>query len=172
MQPEIFPWRDLILAVVALERIGELILSRRNTARLLAQGAVETGRGHYPALVAVHGAWFAAMIAFVPRDVAIVPSMLALYVLLQIPRAWILASLGPYWTTRIVSLKDAPLVQAGPYKFMRHPNYVLVIAEIVVLPLAFGAWWIAAPFGAINVVALAWRVEIEEEALRPRRRAG
>jgi methyltransferase len=81
----------------------------------------------------------------------------------------VVASLGPYWTTRIITLPDAPLVRRGPYRFLRHPNYVVVAAEIAVLPLVFGAWPIALVFSLLNAVMLAWRIRIEEQALASRR---
>lgn len=89
--------------------------------------------------------------------------------MLQAGRIWVIASLGRFWTTRIVTLEDAPLVRRGPYRFLRHPNYVVVAAEIVVLPLVFGAWQLALIFGALNLGVLAWRIRVEEQALKPRR---
>lgn len=164
-----FPWRDAILALIALQRVAELAWSRQNTRRLLARGGIEHGRGHYPVLIAVHVAWFAAIAIWVPRDAAIDGWMLGTCLVLQAFRAWTMVSLGEYWTTRIVSVPDAPLVRGGPYRFFRHPNYFVVMAEIVVLPLVFGALWIAAVFAVLNGAALAWRIAVEEAALKERR---
>ena len=164
-----FPWRDAILALVAVQRVAELAWSRRNVGRLLARGGIEHGRGHYPLLVVVHVAWFLAMLTWVPRDAGIDVWMLGIYVVLQGLRIWTMASLGEYWTTRIVSVPDAPLVRGGPYRFLRHPNYIVVMGEIVVLPLVFGALWIAAAFAVLNGTVLAWRIAVEEAALKNRR---
>jgi methyltransferase len=159
----------IILALVTLQRVGELWLSNRNTRRLLAQGAVEHGRAHYPLIVAVHTAWLVALWWLAPgRPVEFL--WLALYVLLQIARIWVLATLGPRWTTRIIVLPDAPLVKAGPYRFVSHPNYVVVTAEIAVLPLAFGLWPVALIFSVLNAAILAIRIREENRALSASRR--
>ena len=154
----------VILALVTLQRFGELWLSNRNTRRLLAAGAHEIGSAHYPLIVAVHAAWLAALWWLAPgQPVALV--WLALYVLLQVARAWVLASLGPRWTTRIIVLPGAPLVKAGPYRFVSHPNYVVVAAEIAVLPLVWGLWPVALIFSALNAAILAIRIREENRAL-------
>ncbi|HWG81021.1 MAG TPA: isoprenylcysteine carboxylmethyltransferase family protein [Stellaceae bacterium] len=161
-------WVAVIVALVAVERIAELVHARRNTRALLARGAIEAGAGHYPLLVLLHGAWLVALLYAVPAERAPSWGWLGLFVLLQGLRLWVLASLGPYWTTRIITLPGAPLVRRGPYRFLRHPNYVVVVAEIAVLPLAFGAWRIALVFSALNLALLAWRIRIEQQALAPR----
>jgi len=158
----------VIVALVAAERAAELIHAARNTRALLARGGVEAGAGHYPLLVLLHGAWLAALLFLVPADTPPSWSWLGAFALLQALRLWIIQSLGPFWTTRIITLPDAPLVRSGPYRFLRHPNYVVVAAEIAVLPLAFGAWRIAAIFSVLNLALLAWRIRIEERALAPR----
>lgn len=164
-----FPWRDAILALVVLERLAELWLARANTRALLARGGVEAGAGHYPLLVALHVAWLAALILFVPRHAPIDLVLLAAFALLLAGRAWILVSLGRYWTTRIVTVPGEPLVRRGPYRFLRHPNYLVVAGEIAVLPLVFGAWEIALVFTALNLPLLAWRIRIEDRTLAGRR---
>ena len=161
-------WVAAIVALVALERVAELAHARRNTRALLARAGVEVGAGHYPLLVLLHAAWLAALLHFVPADRAPSWAWLGIFVLLQALRLWVLASLGPYWTTRIITLPGAPLVRHGPYRFLRHPNYVVVVAEIAVLPLAFGAWRIALVFSALNLALLAWRIRVEQQALAPR----
>lgn len=161
-------WVAVIVALVAMERIAELAHARRNTRALLAQGGVEVGAGHYPLLVLLHGAWLAALLYVVPADRAPSWGWLGAFMLLQGLRLWVLASLGPYWTTRIITLPGAPLVRSGPYRFLRHPNYAVVAAEIAVLPLAFGAWPIALVFSALNLALLAWRIRVEQQALAPR----
>lgn len=160
-----------IVCLVALERLVELVHARRNTAWLLARGGVEVGRGHYPLLVALHGGWLAALFLLVPADAPVVWPLLALFALLQIVRLWVLATLGRFWTTRIITLPDAPLIRGGPYRFCRHPNYAVVAAEIAVLPLAFGAWKIALLFSLLNAVLLIHRIRVEEAALSHRREA-
>jgi methyltransferase len=154
----------VILALVTLQRLGELWLSNRNTRALLARGAEEVGASHYPLIVAVHAAWLAALWWLAPGD-PVDALWLAVYVLLQIARIWVLTSLGPRWTTRIIVLPGAPLVKAGPYRFVSHPNYVVVAAEIAVLPLVFGLWPVAVIFSALNAVVLAIRIREENRAL-------
>lgn len=153
-----------ILALVTLQRIGELWLSNRNTRRLLAQGAREHGRSHYPLIVAVHVLWFAALWWLAPGR-AIDGFWLAMFVLLEIGRIWVIATLGRRWTTRIMVLPDAPLVRSGPYRFVNHPNYIIVAGEIAVLPLVFGLWQVALIFTLLNAAALAVRIREENKAL-------
>lgn len=164
-----FPWRDAILALVVLERLAGLWLARRNARALRARGGTEAGAGHYPLLVALHAAWLATLFVFVPRDAPIDLVMLAVFAVLMAGRAWILVTLGRYWTTRIFTLPGEPLVRRGPYRFLRHPNYLVVAGEIAVLPLVFGAWEIALVFTALNLPLLAWRIRIEDRALAERR---
>jgi methyltransferase len=161
----------LVLALVTLQRLAELALARRNTARLKAQGAVEVGAGHYPLIVALHGAWLVGLwlLAWsVPPNIP----LLVLFGVLQVLRIWVLASLGRRWTTRILVLPDRPLVRTGPYRFVRHPNYAVVAAEIAVLPLAFGLVWYALIFSAFNAAVLAIRIKAEDDALACSRSAG
>lgn len=157
-----------LIALVALERLFELALSRRNMARLLARGGREIGTGHYPAIVAVHAAWIAALWLTVPAGAPVSWPWLVLYVLLECGRAWVMTTLGPYWTTRVIHLPDVPLVRGGPYRFCRHPNYVVVAGEIAVLPLVFGQWRLALVFSLLNAAVLAWRIRVENAALATR----
>jgi methyltransferase len=158
----------IIVALVAAERAAELILAARNTRALLARGGVEVGAGHYPLLVLLHGAWLATLLFLEPADAPPAWGWLGAFAVLQALRLWIIHSLGPFWTTRVITLPGAPLVRRGPYRFLRHPNYVVVVAEIAVLPLVFGAWRIAAVFSVLNLALLAWRIRIEQRALAPR----
>lgn len=154
----------LILGLVTLQRLGELLIARRNTRRLLARGAVEVSAGHYPAMVAMHAAWLAGLWWLAPgHAVAVVP--LAVYGALQAMRAWVMLSLGPRWTTRIIRLPGAPLVRRGPYRLLSHPNYVVVVGEIAVLPLVFGLTWYAAAFSVLNALVLVVRIRAENVAL-------
>lgn len=157
-----------LLLLVAVQRLLELALAGRNARRLFARGAVEVGAGHYRWLVALHTGWLVAMALGIPADTTPHTPLLAIFALLMAARLWIIAALGPYWTTRIVTLPGAPLVRRGPYRLLRHPNYAVVTAEIAVLPLAFGAAGIAVVFTVLNALLLAWRVRIEERALAGR----
>lgn len=159
----------LLAGLVAL-RLGELLLARRNTRRLLAQGAVERSPGHYRLIVALHAAWLIAMALAIPPARPANPWLLAAFLLLLAGRLWVIRSLGPYWTTRIISLPGQALVRRGPYRFLRHPNYLVVAGEIAVLPLAFGAWRLALVFSLLNGLLLGWRIRCEEQALAPRRK--
>jgi len=153
-----------LLAFVTLQRLAELVLARQNTARLLAMGAREFAPGHYPLIVAVHALWLAALWWLAPGRPVHWPLFL-LFVLLQLGRVWVLRTLGPRWTTRIIVLPQAPLVTGGPFRFVSHPNYLVVIGEIAVLPLAFGLWQVAALFTVLNAVVLAIRIRAENRAL-------
>ncbi len=155
------------LAFVILQRLAELAWAQRNTARLLARGAVEHGAAHYPAIVALHSAWIAALVWFGQNE-PLRWGWLALFALLQLGRIWILASLGPRWTTRIIVL-DEPLVVHGPFRLIRHPNYALVVAEIAVAPLVLGLWGVALVFSLANAVMLWVRIRAENRALAPLR---
>jgi methyltransferase len=154
----------IILAVVTLQRIAELWLSKRYTRRLLAQGAHEVAPGHYPLIVAVHVLWLAALWWLAPLRPVNVP-WLALFGMIEMARTWVLGSLGRRWTTRIIVLPGAPLVRKGPYRWVDHPNYFVVAAEIAVLPLVFGLWKVALIFSLLNAAVLAIRVSEENRAL-------
>jgi methyltransferase len=154
----------LILALVTLQRLGELWLSNRNTKRLLERGAVEQGRGHYPWVVLLHVLWLALLWVAAPgRPVNFV--WLIIFLLLQIARVWVLATLGPRWTTRIIVLPGEPLVRRGPYRWVDHPNYLIVAGEMAVLPLVFGLWDLAILFSLLNAAVLAIRIREENKAL-------
>jgi methyltransferase len=161
----------IILALVAMQRLSELPLARRNTKALLARGAIEIGAGHYPLIVLLHALWLLAILWQLPDPVTINWPLVAVFMVLQGLRLWVVATLGIYWTTRIISLPGAPLVRRGPYRLMRHPNYLAVVGEIAVLPLVFGEVWVALGFSLANAVLLAWRIHLEETGLAPRRDA-
>jgi methyltransferase len=158
-----------ILILVVLQRVGELWYASRNTRALKARGAIEYGRGHYPLMVLLHASWLAAIAVGMRRDPAVRVLPLMCFLMLQALRAWVLATLGPYWTTRVITVPDAPLVTRGPYRFIRHPNYLVVIGEIALLPLAFGQVTNAIVFSLLNGALLAWRIRVENAALRVRR---
>jgi methyltransferase len=161
-----------IIVLVAVQRLAELFYAERNTRALLARGAVEIGRAHYPLIVAVHVTWLIAIVALLPHEVHISFALLAIFVVLQGLRVWVLTTLGPYWTTRIITLKDAPLIRRGPYRFVRHPNYAVVVGEIAILPLVFGEVWVAVVFTVLNAAVLTLRIRQENEALAARRVRG
>ncbi|NBB97087.1 MAG: hypothetical protein GVY34_02800 [Alphaproteobacteria bacterium] len=153
----------LFLAFIIVQRLSELVIAKRNTARLLAQGAVEHGAGHYPAMVAMHTAWIAALVVF-GWDNPVSWPWLAVFALLQVFRVWILATLGPRWTTRIIVLPE-PLVARGPFRFFKHPNYMLVVAEIIVAPMVLGLVWVAVVWTVLNAAMLWVRIRAEDRAL-------
>jgi methyltransferase len=153
----------LFIGFVITQRLGELWLARGNTLRLLARGGREVGAGHYPLIVALHAGWILALLALGWQSALSLP-WLAAYGVLQIFRVWILASLGSRWTTRIIVI-DEPLVRRGPYKFLSHPNYLLVGAELVVVPMALSLPIIALVFLALNAVVLTIRIKSENKAL-------
>lgn len=154
----------LVLALVTAQRLSELVLSRRNTARLLARGAIEVAPGHYPLIVLLHAAWLAGLWWY-GWDRVLSFAWLGVFVMLQVARLWVLASLGGRWTTRIIVVPGEPLVRAGPYRFMRHPNYAVVAGEVAVLPLAFGLHYYALLFTLLNAAVLAVRICAEGRAL-------
>ncbi len=163
---------QIVVLLVALQRAAELVYANRNSRRLLAAGAIEHGRRHYPLLVLLHAAWLAAVFFLVPPEAPVSWPLIAVYLLLQAARLWAVASLGRFWTTRVITLPGAPLVRRGPYRWLKHPNYLIVAAEIAVLPLAFGAWALALGFSLANAGLLAARIRVEDEALAPRRAPG
>ena len=163
MLPPAAPY--LIMALVTLQRLSELVIARRNTRRLLAQGATEFGRGHYPVMVTLHAAWLAALWLSVGEQ-PVNLLLLGVFAVLQALRVWVLAVLGPRWTTRIIVLPGAPLVKRGPFRWVSHPNYCVVTAEIAVLPLTFGLIGIAALFTLLNAAMLYVRIGAEARALQ------
>lgn len=157
-----------ILAFVVVQRLGELALARANTRRLLAGGGREIGRGHYSLFILLHASWLIAIAAATPLDTRPIWPLIAVFFVLQLLRVWVIATLGRYWTTRIITVDGAPLVRRGPFRLLRHPNYWIVTAEIAVLPLAFGAWEIALVWSILNALLLRHRIGIESFALAPR----
>jgi methyltransferase len=153
-----------VLVFVTAQRLAELVLARRNTARLLARGAVEHGAGHYPFIVVLHAAWLAGLWFLAPGAPVSLP-WLVVFAVLQGLRLWVLASLGPRWTTRIIVVPGEALVRRGPYRFMPHPNYAVVAGEMLVLPLVFGLLWFGLVFSVLNGAVLAVRIAVENRAL-------
>ena len=158
-----------ILGVVVLQRGVELIYASHNAKTLKSQGGVEYGRTHYRVMVLLHASWLVVIALRIPHDPAIrwLPSLV--FGVLQALRIWVIVSLGPFWTTRIITVPDAPLVRRGPYRYLRHPNYLVVAGEIAALPLVFGQRAVAVVFSLLNLMMLAWRIRTENAALAPRR---
>ena len=154
----------LLLALVTLERLAELWLARRNTAALVAAGAVEFAPGHYPLIVMLHTLWLAGLWLLGWNNPA-GTFWLLIFLLLQVLRVWVLATLGPRWTTRIIVQPGAALVARGPYRWLSHPNYVVVVGEIAVLPLCLGLPWYALIFSVANAAVLTIRIRAENAAL-------
>lgn len=154
----------LLVAFVALQRFAELLLARWNSQRLLAAGGIEFGRTHYPAMVALHTAWLVGLWWF-GRTGSVDPVLLGVFIVLQAARIWVIASLGRRWTTRIIVLTDAPLIATGPYRWLKHPNYLIVALEIAVVPLALGLPVFAAVFTLLNALVLYQRIRAENAAL-------
>ena len=154
-----------VLALVAVQRGGELILARANTKRLQSRGAIEVDRIGYIWFIVLHGGWLAALAATVPAATLPDWPLLAVFGLLQAGRLWVIVSLGRRWTTRLIVLPGAPLITRGPYRWLRHPNYLIVTAEVAILPLAFDAIAIAVVASAVNALLLARRIRIEQTML-------
>jgi methyltransferase len=154
-----------LLGFVTVERVAELFLARRNTICLLQRGAREAAPAHYPLIVALHAAWLGGLWLLAwDRPIRLV--WLVLFAVVEVLRFWVLATLGERWTTRILVLPGAPLVKAGPYRYVNHPNYAVVAAEIAILPLVFGLVWYALTFSLLNACVLSIRIRAENAALR------
>ncbi|WP_158582975.1 isoprenylcysteine carboxyl methyltransferase family protein [Lysinibacillus yapensis] len=159
----------LFVSIVMLQRIREVAIAKKNEKRMLAAGAYEAGASHYPVMIALHVAFFISLIAEVMLfERPISPWFLwlfMLFLLVQGLRVWCLASLGPFWNTKIIILPGANVVKKGPYKIIRHPNYFVVCTEILLLPLMFQAYFTAIVFTILNFAMLAVRIPTEEKAL-------
>ena len=153
-----------ILALVTAQRLAELAIAQRNTRRLLAAGGVERGAGHYPLMVGLHAAWLAGLWLLAWGRPANLP-WLTVYLLLEVLRVWVLMSIGRRWTTRIIVVPGEALVRKGPYRFIPHPNYAVVVGEIAVLPLVFGLTVYALVFSLLNASLLWVRIRTESAAL-------
>lgn len=153
-----------LLAFVTLQRLVELPLAHANTRRLLAAGGHEVGASHYPLIVALHAAWLITLWWLAPGRPIDIPFLL-LFLLIEAGRVWVLRTLGNRWTTRIIVVPGEELVATGPYRFVSHPNYLVVVGEIAVLPLVFGLWDLAIIFSLLNAVILTVRIRAENNAL-------
>ena len=158
-----------VVLLVALQRVAELVLAARNSRRLIASGGEEHGGSHYPLFVILHGGWLIALFSLVGEDTPVSIPLLALFAVLQLGRVWVIRTLGRFWTTRIITVPGAGLIKSGPYRWFRHPNYLIVALEIPVLPLAFGLWKTAIVWGGLNLCLLAYRIRYEDRVLSDRR---
>jgi methyltransferase len=157
-----------ILALVVLQRLAELAIASRNTRRLLARGGREIGADHYPLFILLHASWLLAIALATPPRTQPSWALIGVYAALQLVRVWVIATLGPYWTTRIITVEGAPIVRSGLYRYVRHPNYWVVTGEIAILPMAFHDWAVAAVWSILNALLLRHRIRIETAALASR----
>lgn len=155
--------------LILIQRGAEEIHSQRNTRALLARGAREEGASYYPVVAVAHLSWIASLFFLVPPDTHTYWPLIVFYVVLQAVRYWVIATLGPYWTHRIIALDEAPVVSSGAYRFVKHPNYVITVAETLLLPLAFSAVALALIMTAIWVAVLSYKIRLEDAALAKRR---
>lgn len=153
----------LLLVYVTLQRLLELAIAQRNTRKLLARGAYEVGAAHYPAMVALHTTWLLTLWGFGWNN-TLRWEFVLLFVLLQIGRFWVMRTLGERWTTRIIMTPWASPVTSGPFRFVRHPNYLIVALELACVSLALGLLWHALVFGALNLIMTGWRIRSENAA--------
>ncbi len=157
----------LFISFVILLRLGELFLSKRNEKWLLQNDAVEYGKGHYSFIVALHVLFIVSLIVeycLQTKPTCDLP-LLIFYFLLLAFKVWVISSLGKYWNTKIFHIPDVPLIKKGPYKFMKHPNYAIVVAEIIIIPLIFHLYFTAIVFSFLNAIVLWVRISEENKAL-------
>ena len=153
-----------LIAFLIVQRLAELGLAQWNTARLRAEGGVEFGAAHYPFMVALHACWLLGL-WLLGHDRGVDPFWLAVFIVLQAGRLWVIASLRSRWTTRVIVLRGVAPVARGPYRWLRHPNYLIVVLEIAVVPLALRLPLFALVFSLANVALLATRIRVENQAL-------
>lgn len=157
-----------VLLYIVIQRLAELVHANRNTRRLLAEGGREYGADHYHYFIFLHSAWIAVIALLVDPQHGIPPVLLALFVATQILRLWTLVSIGRWWTTRIISAPHFDRVRRGPYQYVRHPNYLVVVLEIAIVPLMLGLPWVALLFSILNAILLRHRIGVESKILAER----
>jgi methyltransferase len=153
----------LLLVYLTLQRLAELVIAQRHTPKLLARGAYEVGAAHYPVMIALHTTWLLTLWAL-GWNHALGPAFVVLFVFLQIGRFWVMRTLGERWTTRIIMTPWASPVTSGPFRFVRHPNYLIVALELPCVSLALGLLWHALVFGTLNLIMTGWRISSEDAA--------
>jgi len=158
----------LFISFIILLRIGELILSLRNEVWLLQNGAIEYGQKHYPYIVALHVLFIISLIIeySTKQTASFSLFFLVVYLLLLILKAWVITSLGKFWNTKIYHIQDFTLIKNGAYKYVKHPNYLIVIAEIAIIPLVFQLYYTAVVFTVLNAIMLSVRVKEENRVLK------
>jgi methyltransferase len=166
----VFNWYVLLVLAVAVERLAELVVARRNLAWSLERGGVEFGASHYPVMVVLHtGLLVGCLVEVFVLDRPFIPAlgwpMLAIVIAAQGLRWWCITSLGPQWNTRVIVIPGAQRINGGPYRLIPHPNYVAVVAEGIALPLVHSAWITALTFTVLNALLLSRRISIENSAL-------
>jgi methyltransferase len=157
-------WSSVLLGFLTAQRLAELWWAKRNERRLFGAGGIEYGKSHLPLMIAVHAAWLAGL-WMLGRDRPVDPIFLVTFVFLQIARLWVLITLGPRWSIRVIVIPGEKLVARGPYLLLRHPNYAVVVGEIAVVPLAVGLPVFALVFSILNAAVLAIRIRAENAAL-------
>ncbi|WP_045837154.1 isoprenylcysteine carboxyl methyltransferase family protein [Hyphomicrobium sp. 99] len=160
---------QIVALIILLQRGAEEVYSARNTRALIAAGAKEVGRSYYPVVATTHLAWIASIFFLIPSSATESYILAAAYILLQGVRYWVIGTLGRFWTHRIFTIEGAPVTLRGPYKYFRHPNYAVTITETFLLPAVFGAWAVSIIMGAVWTAVLAYKIELEDEALSARR---
>lgn len=161
-------WALAVFAYVIAQRLAELVYANANTRRLLAEGGREFGQKHYPLFIVLHGGWLVAIALFAQPTATPNTAFLLAFIASQAFRFWTLASIGRWWTTRIISAPHFPRVKKGPYRFLPHPNYTVVVIEIALLPLLLGAPLVALAFSIANAMLLTWRIRVEADVLKER----
>jgi methyltransferase len=161
-------WALAVFAYVIAQRLAELVYANANTQRLLAEGGREFGQKHYPLFIVLHGGWLVAIALLGQPDKTPNIALLTAFIASQVLRFWTLASIGRWWTTRIISAPHFPRVKKGPYRFLPHPNYTVVVIEIALLPMLLGAPLVALAFSIANAMLLTWRIRVEAEVLKER----
>ncbi|MBX9592583.1 MAG: hypothetical protein K2X43_25120 [Hyphomonadaceae bacterium] len=164
-------WPQIAALLLLAQRGAEEVYSARNTRALLAEGGFEVGRDYYPVVAVTHLAWIAALFFLLLPDAPVSIALLGLYLALQVVRYWVIATLGRYWTHRIITLRSAPIVRRGPYRYLSHPNYAVSIGETFLLPGVFGGWALAVIMTAVWSAVLYYKILLENRALAERRPA-
>jgi methyltransferase len=155
--------------LVLLQRGAEELYSARHTRALLAKGAREEGAEFYPVVAVAHLAWIASLFFLIPAEAPVLWPLVVVFLLLQVVRYWVIATLGPYWTHRIITLNEAPTITSGPYRYLRHPNYAVTLAETFLLPLCFSAVALACIMTAVWAAVLSYKIKLENAALAARK---
>lgn len=159
----------VFISFIILLRVAELILAKKNEQWLLQHGAVEYGKEHYPFIVALHVLFFVSLVIEYTsgQNPSYSVLIIVLYFLLILFKAWVIASLGTFWNTKIFRIQSIPSIKKGPYKYIKHPNYLVVVVEIALIPLAFHLYYTAIIFSILNAIMLTIRIKAENRVLQP-----